>query len=444
MKRFIYFIMVTSVLLASCQNEPEENLLHLELQEALRQASNTNSTSFFRLPASDDFNAIPQDPKNPLTKDKVELGRLLFHETAFATAGEFPITVEEYSCATCHQSKAGFQAGTAQGLGEGGQGFGLMGEGRTRNLLCDPAKCDVQPVRSPTILNTAFQPLMLWNGQFGSTDQNIGTEANWTEDTPKAINKLGLHGLEVQAIAGLKVHRIAFDESAVTEHGYKEMFDQVFANSPSSERYSIENAGLAIAAYERTVNSYNAPFQKYLRGNKYALSDYQKEGALLFFGKANCVSCHTGPALNKMEFHALGLNEFDVNEVTHYNPEDPAQLGRGSFTQRAEDMYKFKTPSLYNLKDVEFFGHGASLRSIEDVIHYKNKAVAENTNVPTGQLADEFVPLGLTDEEVDKISAFIRYSLNDPDLDRFVPTALLSGNCFPNNDQQSKIDIGCN
>jgi len=405
MKRFIYTLIISTIVLASCQQEVEENPLHLELQEALQTASNGSGVDFFRLPDANDFNRIPQDPKNPLTTEKVELGRLLFHETAFATAGEFPITVGEYSCATCHQSKAGFQAGIAQGLGEGGQGFGVMGESRTRNLLCDPAKCDVQPVRSPTILNTAFQPLMLWNGQFGATDQNIGTEAQWTEETPKAINKLGFHGLEVQAIAGLKVHRIAVDEEAVTQHGYKDMFDQAFAQSPSTERYTLENAGLAIAAYERTVNSYNAPFQKYLRGNKYALSDYQKEGALLFFGKANCASCHTGPALNKMEFHALGLNEFKVEEVTHYDPEDPAQLGRGSFTQRAEDMYKFKTPSLYNLKDVEFFGHGASLRSIEDVINYKNAAVAENS--------------------------------------RFVPTSLPSGNCFPNNDDTSKSDIGC-
>ena len=442
MKEFIYITILASVLFISCKDDKEDDVINVELQEALYDVG--QGPDFFVLPDSEDYDAIPQDPDNPITKAKVKLGQLLFHETAFSTEGEFPITVAEYSCASCHHAGAGFQAGIAQGLGEGGEGFGLMGESRVRNSMCDPTLCDVQPIRTPTVLNGAYQPLMLWNGQFGATSLNEGTDAYWTEDTPLAQNNLGFEGLEIQAIAGLGVHRIAIDREAVIEFDYKELFDAAFSDVDESERYSKITGGLAIAAYERTMLSNESPFQKYLKGNSSALSDHQKEGAILFFGKAECFTCHTGPALNKMEFHALGMNEFRPEDVTHYDPEDPAQLGRYSFTGEEKDKYLFKVPQLYNLKGLTFFGHGASFSSIKEVIEYKNKAIAENGNVPTATLSSGFKPLGLTDAEIDKIVDFIEYGLYDPNLDRYVPSSLPSGNCFPNNDVISQVDLGCN
>ncbi|MFT4533346.1 MAG: cytochrome c peroxidase [Saprospiraceae bacterium] len=443
MKKIIYLVVVVCFGFTSCQQDDRESELNEELQKVLEDAGEGQGYSYFLLPDASDYNSIPQDPNNQLTKEKVELGKLLFHETAFGTIGKFPITVKEYSCASCHHAGAGFQSGLAQGLGEGGEGFGLMGEGRTRNQLCASELCDVQPLRSPTVLNGAYQPLMLWTGQFGATSFNIGTEDQWTPETPKETNMLGFEGLETQAIAGLTVHRMEYDKESVTNNGYKSMFDNVFGNVEVASRYSTVNAGLAIAAYERTLTAYNAPFQKYLRGNQYAIPDFQKEGAILFFGKANCSTCHTGPALNKMEFHALGLDEFDQSIVTHYNPEDPAKFGRAMFTGKENDRYKFKTPQLYNLKDVNFLGHGASIRSIKEMVDYKNNGTPENNSVPLSQISDEFKPLGLTDLEVEKVVAFIKYSLYDPNLDRFVPSSLPSGACFPNNDDQSREDLDC-
>ena len=443
MNKFIYILFLSSVFIVSCSDDESRDKLDAELQKLMIEASPTNSIDFYKLPNPNDLKSIPQDPLNELTRDKVALGKLLYHETAFSTEGKFPITKQEYSCASCHHAGAGFQAGLAQGIAEGGEGFGINGEGRVRNLLCAPELCDVQPIRTPTILNGAFQPVMLWNGQFGATDVNTGTEDQWTPGTPKETNNLGFEGLEIQAIAGLEVHRIGYNLDAVIEHGYKDLFDKAFPGVSEDERYTRVTAGLAIAAYERTVMSYNAPFQKYLRGNTYQLSDAQKEGAILFFGKANCVACHTGPALNKMEFHALGLNEFNVDEVIHYDPEDPTRFGRFSFTQNQEDMFKFKTPQLYNLKGIEFLGHGSSLHSVREVIEYKNTAIAENSEVDQSQLADEFVPLGLSDDEIDKLTWFLEYALFDEELERFVPSSILSGNCFPNNDPTSQVDLGC-
>jgi cytochrome c peroxidase len=395
------------------------------------------------LPESSQFDLIPQDPKNPITKEKVALGGFLFHETALSIDAKEPGNKKTFSCASCHHAAAGFQAGTFQGIGEGGVGFGLRGEGRTpASLLID---VDVQPVRSPSAMNGAYQPNQLWNGQFGATHLNKGTESNWVEGTPIATNKLGFEGLETQAIAGMSVHRLNINEEILKMGAYRNLFDVVFPEVPVHERYTKFTAGLAIAAYERTLLSNKAPFQEYLRGNLNALSEQEKQGAILFFGKAQCVSCHSGPALNSMQFAAIGMGDLvDCPEPTvKTKTNDPANLGRGGFTKNPEDNFKFKVPQLYNLKDSPFYGHGSSFRSVKDVLVYKNKAIRENNNVPESQLDERFKPLHLSLDEINALEAFLVNGLYDPKLKRFVPQSLPSGLCYPNADIQSRIDMDC-
>ena len=441
MKYFIYIIFLAYVL-HSCKPDSVTNLDD-ELFSKITEVSETQSPDFFIMPAEDDFDKIPQDPKNLLTSEKVELGKLLIHETAFAHEGNFAVADGTYSCASCHHAAAGFQSGLRQGLGEGGLGFGTKGELRIKNPLCETDLIDVQPIRTPSAMNGAYQEITLWNGQFGAGGLNTGTEAQWKADTPIETNFLGFEGLETQAIAGLGVLRLKVTEELVVENGYKALFDAAFDDVPTEERYTKITAGLAIAAYERTLLSNQAPFQNYLNGDFNALTDNQKEGALLFFGKANCVSCHTGPALNNMQFYALGMKDFDPNEVFRYNVDDAARFGRFSFTNVESDKYKFKTPQLYNLKDVEFLGHGASFDDLEKLLWYKNKGIRENVDVPESQLAAQFQPLNLNNDELEKIADFISNGLHDNNLERFVPASLPSGNCFPNNDNQSQVDLGC-
>lgn len=421
--------------------------LDQELTEVLLDQSVSNQLSFFQLPASEDYAQIPQDPSNPLTEAKVQLGEFLYHETGIARNPQDIAGLGTYSCASCHFASAGFQAGRHQGIGEGGQGFGLNGESRDRSEDYNVLNIDVQPVRSPTTLNAAYQIAMLWNGQFGAKGINVGTEYAWTAGTPKENNHLGFHGVETQAIAGLSVHRMLEDTSNVSDlANYKELFDAAFPNLSEAERYNRVPAGLAIAAYERTLLANEAPFQKWLHGEKDAMNALEKEGALVFFGKAGCGNCHTGPALNSMEFHAIGLADLMdcPEEVLLTSVNAPEHLGRGGFTNRAEDMFKFKVPQLYNLKDSPFYGHGGTLRSIRDVVEYKNEAVPEKIAIPAAQLSDEFVPLDLTNREIDALVAFIENALYDPNLSRYEPEALPSGQCFPNADPMSQDDLGCN
>jgi len=179
--------------------------------------SDNGKLNYFELPQSNDYAAIPQDPKNPITESKVELGKLLFHETMISVNANFQETMLTFSCASCHHAQGGFQAGIAQGIGDGGIGFGFNGDGRTVLSNIDLSMVDVQPIRTPSALNVAYQTNMLWNGQFGATGVNTGTSHLWPDSTPIATNHLGFEGVEVQAIAGLEVHRLDID---VKEHSY--------------------------------------------------------------------------------------------------------------------------------------------------------------------------------------------------------------------------------
>lgn len=454
LQKYAFLALLSIALLSSCRSDddadptpPGETNLETQLEDAITLASNGAGKSFYKLPLSNDLGAIPQDPNNPLTPAKVALGQLLYHETGLGLAAMMDDNKGSFSCSSCHFASAGFQAGRFQGIGDGGMGFGQNGEGRVRNPNYTEEMLDVQPVRSPSVLNTAYQEVMLWNGQFGATGPNVGTEANWTEGTPKEKNNLGFHGIETQAIAGLGVHRMNIDEfpEVIANLGYTSMFNMAFSDVPEDERYSTKNSGLAIAAYERTLLANEAPFQRWLQGETDAMSPQEKRGALLFFGEANCASCHNGPGLNSMEFHAIGMNDMvDCPEETFKTTADNVEnLGRGGFTGIASDNFKFKVPQLYNLTDSPFYGHGASFRSLQAVVRYKNDAIPENSTVPDGQLADEFKTLNLTDSEINDLVIFLRFALYDANLNRYQPNELPSGNCFPFNDPIAAQELGC-
>ena len=463
--RRAYIVLFSFALLATvtgCDSDPESvDLVDLDgqLMAALEAAADNGQASFFMVPDTGDLASIPQDPLNPLTQAKVDLGRLLMHETALAVNPMLDVSLGTYSCASCHHAAAGFRAVIPQGLADGGVGFGRFGERRVPNPLYANDELDRQPIRTPSLMNGAYQEANLWNGQFGATGINAGTEAEWTVDTPIETNTLGYEGLETQAIAALLVHRMQDGtEPLIADYPeYAAMFDAVFPGFQATNAALVsaerEMTGLAIGAWERTVLPDEAPFQRWLRGETGAMSEAQKRGAILFFTPrptpdpaitVACSSCHGGPALANMSFHALGMGELMGPGVfSDFNPKAPVHLGRGGFTMRDEDNYTFKVPQLYNLADDAFLGHGSTFRTIREVVEYKNEAVQQSTIVPSNRLDPLFTPLNLTEDEIDDLTTFLERGLYDANLARHIPTSLPSGNCFPNNDTQSRIDLGC-
>ena len=364
----------------------------------------------FILPESDDYDSIPQDPLNPITKEKVEEGKIIFHDTSVGI-GKIPELNGTFSCASCHNAPSGFKSGIAQGIGEGG-----VGEGSNRVLADICLECDgydieldvdVQPIASPTIVNVAYQEVMLWNGQFGNSPDgiiNAGIDPAilMTEDTPKQNNSRQWSGVETQAAAAIGVHRLTGIED-------------------------VTSAAQSMAAYERTVLTNRAPFQKWLRGDKTAMTDNQLKGAQLFFGDAGCSNCHTGPALSSRQyapadevFMAVGFADLDAMNFIVGEVSENVRKGRGGFTKQDLDNYKFKIPTLYNLRDTNIFGHGASFASVRQVVEYKNNAIPQ-ADIPTEYLDYRFTPLGLTEEEIDILVDFLENSLYDTELNRYSP-----------------------
>lgn len=418
------------------------------LEEALDSRSPSGSYSYFILPQSDDYANIPnQDAKNPITPIKVTLGRLLFHETGLGLEPNNPVSKETYSCSSCHNAERGFTAGRFQGVADGAIGFGESGEGRNKNPLYLGDQVDAQGARPLPILNTAFVTNALWAGTFGSFGVNEGTESAWHQDTLVEINFDGLQGLEANNNRALIVHRQVVNKAVTDSLGYTAMFDAAFPEVPESQRYTRKMAAFAIAAYFRTVLTNEAPFQLWLKGDKSAMTSAQKNGAMLFFGKAGCSSCHSSPSLNSQphRFFALGVKNLYQSgyDVFRTGPTDKRNLGRGGFTGREEDMHKFKVPQLYNLKNVGFYFHGASKTSLRDVVNYFNAGLPENPEVPTSQVTPLLHPLNLTENEINDLVDFLENGLYDPNMKRYAPAVTMSGNCFPNNDPQSQHDMGC-
>lgn len=442
-RQIALFIALTAVLAGACDTVGPrgDDDLDRKITDLLAQEGGAEA---FLLPSANDFDAIPQDPRNPITAGKVRLGKLLFHETALATGAVRRDGAGTYSCATCHAAGAGFEAGLRQALGEGGIGFGRAGEGRRPDPSYREAEIDAQPIRTLSPLNGAWQRVAFWNGQFGAAGPNEETEDRWRIGSPQAVNRLGYLGLEAQAIAALETHRMAGGPAAVAAayDEYSRLFEDAFGMLPDGDLEWREVAGLAIAAYERTLIANRAPFQRWLRGDRGALSDAEKRGALLFFGRAGCVACHRGPALGSDAFHALGMGDMEPI-VGNLDLSDPVQFGRGGFTGLEQDNFQFKTPQLYNVSDRPALGHGATFRSVRDVIEYKNHAIPENRYVSEHRISSHFRPLRLSEQDVRDLTSFLERGLRDPDLARYVPGELPSGRCFPANDRQSRHDLGC-
>lgn len=442
------FFVISGVLLLACRHEVDIDL-DLFLRNSLNAHSPTGSLTGYILPESHDYASIPnQDPKNPITAEKVELGKLLFFETGLALEAKYPEALRTYSCSSCHIPTKGFTAGRFQGIADGALGFGIEGEGRKKNPHYNGDEVDAQGARPLPVINTAYVTNALWAGSFGSFDVNEGTESVWNQDSLIEINFKYLKGLEANNARALIVHRQVINKDVTDSLGYTQMFDEAFPEIPQSERYSRLTGGFAIAAYLRTILTTEAPFQKWLKGDPGAMTEAQKRGALLFFGKAGCVNCHNSPSLNSSPHQFFSLGVFNLNQmgysVFRTDRLDKRNIGRAGFTGNKEDLYLFKVPQLYNLRDVDFYFHGASKTSLHDVVEYFNAGIPENFEIPPSQITPYFKPLHLTDREVNDLVEFLSNGLYDPNLERYAPSHVLSGNCFPNNDPVSQIDLGCN
>lgn len=435
-----------AILLSGCVKDEAVSTLDTQLERTLLRLSTTGNMSDYMLPDGNNLAGIPAGIGNEITREKVELGKMLFFETALGRDALQEGQLRTFSCSTCHVPEAGFTAGAAQGIADGGVGFGDFGSGRMMDTNYQEDDIDAQGARPLSMLGVAYVTNSMWAGRFGARGSNAEVADIWgVFDPATEVNHLGLDGLEAQNIEGTITHRMSTDAYLLDTLGYRAFFNRAFPNFEGEAKYGRIAMSFALSAYLRTLMPNEAPWQDWLRGDKDALTDGQKRGAQLFFGKAGCVRCHDGPALNGNTFHAVGVRDLcDVpGGALRTGLDDTRNLGRGDFTRRDEDMFKFKVPQLYNVKEMPFYFHGSSHTDLRSVVEYFNNGVPDNNRVPAANVSNFFHPLGLTEDEITDLTDFLADGLHDKNLQRYVPEQVLSGNCIPNNDEQSKVDMGC-
>lgn len=292
---------------------------------------------------------IPSD--NPVTKGKVELGKQLYFDKRLSSDN----TV---ACASCHDPKQGWSNGARFATGVDGQ----MG-GRS----------------APTIINTAYQYFQFWDGRAEWVEgQALGPIAN-----PIEMN-LPLDEMEK------KLNKI---------QGYRDQFQKVFGTDVTKE-----GVAKAIASFERTVLSGDAPFDRFKAGDKKALSEKAQRGRKLFFGKANCSACHSGPNFSDGAFHNIGVG-MDAKEP---------DVGRFAVTKLAGDRGSFRTSTLREIARTAPYMHDGSLATLEAVVDFYDKGGVNNP-----QLDEEIFALELTKQQKADLVQFLKEGLSSesyPDI----------------------------
>lgn len=297
---------------------------------------------------------FPED--NPHQEEKVELGKQLYFDKRLSKD-------DTISCASCHDPDKGWSNGEAFATGVRGQVGGRS---------------------SPSIVNSAYSALQFWDGRAAQLEgQALGPISNPIEmDMP----------LE-DVIA--KLNKI---------EGYKKQFQAIY-------KTDVTAAGLAkaLAAFERTILSGDAPFDRFKAGDTKAMSEQAQRGMKIFFGKANCSACHTGHSFSDFAFHNLGIG---------MDKEQP-DLGRFVVTKIEGDKGAFKTPTLREIARTAPYMHDGRFKTLEDVVDYYNKG-----GHPNPQLDEEIFALKLTKEDQADLVKFLKEGLSSETYPHVKPPKL--------------------
>ncbi|MGW8272995.1 MAG: cytochrome-c peroxidase [Thermodesulfovibrionales bacterium] len=317
------------------------------------------------------FQSVPVPELNPQTPEKIELGKKLFFDRRLSGDGTM-------SCATCHVPEQAFTDGMDISLSYP----------TTRNWR-----------NSPTLINVAFFKYLFWDGRV----QTLEDQALFPMMSAFEMNQ-NLDYLE--------------EEIRVVPE-YAAAFQQVFGGQVTRERIAM-----AIAAFERTLISFNAPIDRYLLGDESILSAAARRGLEVFTGKGKCVDCHHGVNMSDDRFYAILVPENPeyrkdpriaatrrfVAKVYHYEDyvnlnEDP---GRYLITKAPEDWRAFRTPTLRDVAKTAPYMHNGIFATLEEVIDFFNKGGGPGNSV--------LKPLPLSAGEQQDLKTFMVEALSGEDL----------------------------
>lgn len=286
--------------------------------------------------------APPYPKGNRPTKARIKLGKMLFFDPRLSGDGNM-------SCATCHNPVMGWSDGlpTAKGF-----------------------KSKVLGRASPTIINTGYNRIQMWDGRKKSLeDQAMGP---------------------MEATVEMNMDTARLFMWLTKNDTYRRAFKRAYPGKP----IDADTVSKAIASFERIVVSRNSRFDRWIRGNKKAMTRQEIRGFKLFTGRAGCADCHSAPNFTDDGFHNIGLASFGET-----NPD------MGRYAQRPVNLMKgaFKTPTLRDITRTGPYFHDGSAKTLEEVIEHYNKGGVVKTN-----LSPSMKKLELCGSEKEQLLAFMK------------------------------------
>lgn len=408
----------------------------------------------------DEQNVKPPTPLPAPSKEMFDLGEALFWDPELSGN-------RDTACVTCHHPDLGTGDGLSLPIGTGGVGL-LVDRSQTLSGR------EFIPRNAQPIYELGYEEwkIFFWDGRV-SKDEMGYIHTPTSDRTPDTIHDMlaaqalfpiisrdemrGLRGdTDVYAIK----NEIAIVSDHLTTQAWKEITRRVLAIPEYSQmveaafpNLDIENIGvaelaIAIGAYEQQAFTFgDSPFDQYLRGRNSSLTDDQKEGAILFYGKAGCSTCHSGGLLTDQNFYNIGVMQIGPGK----GRDEPFDFGRARETGNECDKFKFRTPPL---RDIELTGpymHNGTFITLEQAIrqHFdpigglknydpsvlptdlRDTCLTDEVSIAAVQQTIDLEALGttsLSDQEVSLLVEFLK-SLTSPsavDFDK-IPTSVPSG-----------------
>jgi cytochrome c peroxidase len=351
---------------------------------------------------------VPAD--NPMSEAKVELGRRLFYDTRLSINGTM-------ACATCHRQELAFTDGRARSVGATGE---------------------VHPRGAMTLANAGYASRLTWANPLLDSLEVQALTPLFGDDPVE----MGLGGREAEVARLLR-----------SDPYYRDAFAEAFPSD--AEPWSTLNMVRAIAAFVRSIVSFDSPYDRYLRGDESALSAAAVRGMQLFFSEElECFHCHGGFNFTDSSTHAnavvapFGFHNTGLYNIGGTGAYPPDNTGLHDVTGERRDMGRFKAPTLRNVAVTAPYMHDGSVPTLSEAIEHYRRGGREIVDGPyagdgrRNPYKSEFVRgFDITNEEKADLLAFLE-SLTDESLltepryaDPCRATANPAENCVSRQDQ---------
>lgn len=379
----------------------------------------------------------------PIDEKRADLGRLLWFDIIGGLNND-------NTCGGCHSPTNGF--GDTQ----------PMAIGIDNNLIVGPNRTGPRNQRrTPIAANTALYPRLMWNSRFAALSGDpFDNSAGFQFPPPEGMSLSYLpHLLAAQAFIPLtervEAAGFSFPGSSTdirnevvrrlnANHEYRRLFGRAFREIARGAPITFDHFAKATAEFEFTLVYANAPLDRYARGQKHALTQGQKRGALLFFGEARCVQCHqvageSNEMFSDFRQHVIGVPQVvpSVGNVVFDGPGHNEDFGLEQVTGNQADRYLFRTAPLRNAAVMPAFMHNGAFIQLEDAIrHHLNPYTSARTYSPNALPPDLRGPLGPIEPVLARLDTLLQTPIVLPagefsDLVDFVQNGLLDPRILP-------------